>query len=109
MVLLSWTSAENEDHAKTHSNLILGQGIGTCSTSHKLNNEDTPKLVNCITTRKSNISYDIAAELHKIDRLLLGKLKSAFEIIVNGLPSEVLGEEGPTGPKVKDYWNGDER
>ncbi|KAF3628003.1 putative non-specific lipid-transfer protein 8-like [Capsicum annuum] len=55
------------------------------------------------------ISYDIANELNKIERLLPGKLKRAIEKLVKSLPSEVLGEEGPTGPKFKDMWNGDER
>ncbi|XP_006359130.1 uncharacterized protein [Solanum tuberosum] len=55
------------------------------------------------------ISYDIANELKKIERFLPGKLKRAIEKLVKSLPNEVLGEEGPTGPKFKDMWNGDER
>ncbi|KAE8690222.1 non-specific lipid-transfer protein 8-like [Hibiscus syriacus] len=55
-----------------------------------------------------NISYDLADEIKKVEKILPGKLKSAFEKFVNGLPNEVLGEEGPTGPKVKRNWNGDE-
>ncbi|KAL2333901.1 hypothetical protein Fmac_015114 [Flemingia macrophylla] len=54
------------------------------------------------------IDYKIDDELKKIEKFLPGKLKSAFEKIVKGLPSEVLGEEGPTGPKVKNNWSGDE-
>ncbi|XP_077211492.1 hypothetical protein At1g04090-like [Tasmannia lanceolata] len=54
------------------------------------------------------ITYDTAAEIQKVERLLPGKLKSALERLVNGLPKEILGEEGPTGPKVKNNWNGDE-
>ncbi|KAE8713748.1 non-specific lipid-transfer protein 8-like [Hibiscus syriacus] len=55
-----------------------------------------------------NISYDLADEIKKVEKILPGKLKTAFEKFVNGLPNEVLGEEGPTGPKVKRNWNGDE-
>ncbi|XP_009793524.1 hypothetical protein At1g04090-like [Nicotiana sylvestris] len=55
------------------------------------------------------ISYDIANELQKVERFLPGKLKKAVEKLVKSLPNEVLGEEGPTGPKFKDMWNGDER
>lgn len=54
------------------------------------------------------ISYDINDELKKVERFLPGKLKSAFNKVVRGLPNEVLGEEGPTGPKWKDSWSGDE-
>lgn len=54
------------------------------------------------------ISYDIAEEIKKVEKILPGKLKTAFEKVVNSLPNEVLGEDGPTGPKMKSNWNGDE-
>ena len=47
-------------------------------------------------------------EIKKVEKLLPGPLKSAFEKFVNSLPNEVLGEEGPTGPKMKNNWIGDE-
>ncbi|XP_019187282.1 PREDICTED: uncharacterized protein LOC109181809 isoform X2 [Ipomoea nil] len=55
------------------------------------------------------ISYDIGKELKKIARFMPGKMKSGLEKVVKDLPSEILGEEGPTGPKWKDNWSGDER
>ncbi|XP_009776767.1 hypothetical protein At1g04090-like [Nicotiana sylvestris] len=55
------------------------------------------------------INYDISKELNKIERFMPGKLKRVVEKIVRSLPNEVLGEQGPTGPKFKDMWNGDER
>ncbi|XP_022749430.1 uncharacterized protein LOC111298929 [Durio zibethinus] len=54
------------------------------------------------------ISYDLADEIKKVEKLLPGKLKSAFEKFVNSLPNEVSGQEGPTGPKMKRNWSGDE-
>ncbi|KAJ6849304.1 uncharacterized protein M6B38_269945 [Iris pallida] len=54
------------------------------------------------------ISYDVAEELAKLGRFLPGKLRRALEDLVKGLPEEVLGEEGPTGPKVKASWDMDE-
>jgi len=54
------------------------------------------------------IDYDIDVELKKIEKFLPKNLKSALEKILRSLPSEVLGEEGPTGPMVKNNWNGDE-
>ncbi|XP_043690613.1 uncharacterized protein LOC122641443 [Telopea speciosissima] len=54
------------------------------------------------------ISYNIADELKKVEKFLPGKLKTAFENVILSLPDEVLGEEGPTGPKMKNSWNGDE-
>ncbi|KAL3537270.1 hypothetical protein ACH5RR_000636 [Cinchona calisaya] len=55
------------------------------------------------------ISYDIDDEIKKVDKFLPGKLRTAFEKAIRGIPNEVLGEEGPTGPKWKDNWSGDER
>lgn len=55
------------------------------------------------------ISYSIEEELKKVEKVLPGKLKRLFDRIVRSLPDEVLGEEGPTGPKGKDSWMGDER
>lgn len=54
------------------------------------------------------ISYDLGKELEKVERFLPGKLKDELEKIIQHIPSEVLGEEGPTGPKGKYNWNGDE-
>ncbi|CAI9769651.1 unnamed protein product [Fraxinus pennsylvanica] len=54
------------------------------------------------------ISYNIEDEIKKVEKVLPGKLKSAFDKFVRSLPKEVLGEDGPTGPKVKDNWLGDE-
>ncbi|CAM8892074.1 unnamed protein product [Rhodiola kirilowii] len=56
------------------------------------------------------VNYNLADEINKVKKVLIfNKLKRAFEKFVNGLPSEVLGQKGPTGPKEKPSWNGDER
>ena len=55
------------------------------------------------------IQYDLDKELKKLENNLPSFLKRALENIVKKLPSELLGQEGPTGPKEKDNWNGDER
>ncbi|KAK8919181.1 hypothetical protein KSP39_PZI021541 [Platanthera zijinensis] len=54
------------------------------------------------------LTYDEAKELERAMRFLPGKLKQALRNLVNKLPPELLGEEGPTGPKEKASWNGDE-
>ena len=44
-----------------------------------------------------------------MEKIVVGEsLKSMFRSAVNGLPNEVFGEEGPTGPKLKRNWLGDE-
>nr|XP_043626929.1 uncharacterized protein LOC122598396 [Erigeron canadensis] len=55
------------------------------------------------------LSYEVAKEIKKIKKALPWKLKDAFEKLVSGIPNEVLGEEGPSGPKMKNSWNGDEK
>ncbi|KAK1420288.1 hypothetical protein QVD17_21763 [Tagetes erecta] len=54
------------------------------------------------------IDYDVEKELKKMKRLMIGKIKKAFERFVESIPSEMLGEDGPTGSKVKVSWSGDE-
>ncbi|KAK1373853.1 hypothetical protein POM88_030046 [Heracleum sosnowskyi] len=56
-----------------------------------------------------NVTYDIDKELTGVMEVLPGKLKSEFKKILSDVPPEVLGEEGPVGPKMKDNWNGNER
>ncbi|KAL8092074.1 hypothetical protein At1g04090-like isoform X1 [Apium graveolens] len=52
-----------------------------------------------------NVTYDIDSVME----MLPGELKIEFKKILSHVPHEVLGEEGPLGPKMKDNWNGDER
>lgn len=47
------------------------------------------------------ISYDFGKELRKVQMLLPGKK-------LNVLPSEVYGEQGPLGPKMKNVWSANE-
>ncbi|CAL0326327.1 unnamed protein product [Lupinus luteus] len=55
-----------------------------------------------------SIEYDLEKELDKVRSKLPGPLKSLIDKIIKILPKEVLGEEGPTGPKLKNNWSGDE-
>lgn len=49
------------------------------------------------------ISYDITKELDKLQKVF-----PVLEDLEKSLPNELLGEEGPTGPKLKRNWSGDE-
>ncbi|KAI3800656.1 hypothetical protein L1987_28750 [Smallanthus sonchifolius] len=51
------------------------------------------------------IDYDVDKEIKKMKRVMIGKIKKAFERFVESIPSEMLGEDGP---KVKVSWSGDE-
>ncbi|KAJ7949069.1 Vacuolar sorting-associated protein 62 [Quillaja saponaria] len=54
------------------------------------------------------IDYSLNDEIKKVEKLLPGNLNTTFEKFVDGLPDEILGEEGPTGPKLKNNWSGDD-
>ncbi|KAF8394229.1 hypothetical protein HHK36_020436 [Tetracentron sinense] len=54
------------------------------------------------------IEYDSRSELDKIISFLPLLLRFSVENIFDKLPMELYGEEGPTGPKEKDNWVGDE-
>ncbi|CAJ1958309.1 unnamed protein product [Sphenostylis stenocarpa] len=68
-----------------------------------------PRWLNYFKEWGPKVNYIIADELKLLEKILPGSLKKVLENIVNKLPSEVLRQEGPTGPKEKDNWNGDER
>ncbi|GAA0186794.1 membrane traffic protein [Lithospermum erythrorhizon] len=55
------------------------------------------------------IVYDAGAELEKIISHLPIFFRFSVESLFEIFPTEIYGEEGPTGPKEKDNWFGDER
>lgn len=67
-----------------------------------------PPWLNFLRKWGPKVTYDIEKEIKKAERFLPGKLKKLLEKLLKELPSEILGEEGPTGPKAKPSWNGDE-
>nr|KAJ0228290.1 hypothetical protein LSAT_V11C100033990 [Lactuca sativa] len=54
-------------------------------------------------------SYTFTKEVIKIANHFPDKFKRLILRILNKLPAELLGEEGPEGPKMKESWTGDER
>jgi hypothetical protein len=54
------------------------------------------------------IVYDSRSELDKLIDLLPLFVRFSVENIFELFPTELYGEEGPTGPKEKDNWAGDE-
>lgn len=55
------------------------------------------------------IVYNSRTELNKIINFLPVRLRCSVETIFDKVPVELYGEEGPTGPKEKNNWVGDER
>ena len=84
----------------TAFSVVAGEYLGSAITE--------PPWLNYLRKWGPKIDYDTAEEFRLVEKILPGKLKSAFKKFVNGLPSEIFGEDGPTGPKVKVNWSGDE-
>ncbi|KAI5440188.1 hypothetical protein At1g04090 [Lathyrus oleraceus] len=55
------------------------------------------------------IVYDSKTELDRKLNALPLRFGNSFGNLFKKLPLELYGEEGPTGPKEKNYWIGDER
>ncbi|KAI3683140.1 hypothetical protein L1987_83640 [Smallanthus sonchifolius] len=55
------------------------------------------------------IAYAFTKEILKIADKLPDKVKELAIKVLHKLPAELLGEEGPEGPKTKENWSGDER
>ncbi|XP_027351721.1 uncharacterized protein LOC113862747 [Abrus precatorius] len=55
------------------------------------------------------IVYDSRSEIDKLIDLLPMCVRFSLENLFGLFPTELYGEEGPTGPKVKASWVGDER
>ncbi|KAK9692029.1 hypothetical protein RND81_09G236400 [Saponaria officinalis] len=55
------------------------------------------------------VTYDAYSELDKIMNRLPVFFRFSVENVLDLFPTELYGEEGPTGPKEKDNWFGDER
>ncbi|KAL0340797.1 UNVERIFIED_CONTAM: hypothetical protein Sradi_4596500 [Sesamum radiatum] len=55
------------------------------------------------------VVYDSRSELEKLLKHLPFFVRFSVENLIELFPTELYGEEGPTGPKEKDNWLGDER
>ncbi|XP_010441929.1 PREDICTED: uncharacterized protein LOC104725034 [Camelina sativa] len=55
------------------------------------------------------IVYDSRTEIERLNERLPLRLRSWLVAVLRKLPVELSGEEGPTGPKEKNNWFGDER
>ncbi|KAK1355998.1 hypothetical protein POM88_049254 [Heracleum sosnowskyi] len=53
--------------------------------------------------------YAIERFLQEMQKTVPGSLFKKLEQFIRSLSADILGEEGPTGPKWKDTWSGDER
>lgn len=90
------------------SNLVLDCGKNYSIVAAENLEIIAPAWLNYTREWGPKLSYALGDEVNKILGSLKGNLKDAFEKLVEVLPNEVYGEEGPTGPKMKGNWNADE-
>ncbi|CAN8286531.1 unnamed protein product [Cochlearia groenlandica] len=69
--------------------------------------EKTP-WVNYMRKWGPKIDYNVDEDVKRIAKVLPWALKKAFVNFAKKIPNEVYGEDGPTGPKLKGNWAGDE-
>lgn len=88
---------------KSEKVIDMGVGFEVVSGEYLGSAIVEPPWLNFLRQWGPKITYDIAKELDN-----LAKVFPALEALEDGLPNELLGQEGPTGPKLKRNWQGDE-
>lgn len=92
------------------SDLVMDTGeryviIGADHIGHEI---VKPPWLNYARQWGPKVTYNLGTIVKIMDSVLVGVYKSAFHNLVSLFPSELLGEEGPTGPKMKRNWKKDE-
>lgn len=96
------------DAAKSDNFFDTGTKYSIVSAEYLGSEIVEPPWLNYLRHWGPKIAYNSDAEVKKVEGLLSTRLKSSFQKLVKMLPNEVYGEDGPTGPKVKGSWEGDE-
>nr|XP_043629102.1 uncharacterized protein LOC122600455 [Erigeron canadensis] len=73
-----------------------------------ISNVTEPPWVNYKRKWGPKITYEIGTEIEKLQNST-GTIRSAIGSLVSVIPREFSSEDGPTGPKLKGDWDGDER
>ncbi|XP_058726126.1 hypothetical protein At1g04090-like [Vicia villosa] len=107
LVLLGKNDVGVRDDTDKSDN-VMDMGKFVLVSADYLGSVKEPSWLNFFREWGPTVNYKLDDELKNLVKVLPGKLKDVFENIIKGLPKEVLGEEGPTGPKVKNSWNGEE-
>nr|XP_043629236.1 uncharacterized protein LOC122600565 [Erigeron canadensis] len=74
-----------------------------------LTNVIEPPWVNFARKWGPKITYEVGVEIANLQSVLPGVMGTAVGTLADILPGEFYSEDGPTGPKVKVDWDGDER
>lgn len=91
------------DAAKSNMVIDLGVGFEIVSGDYLGSDIKEPTWLNYFRQWGPDITYDIAEELNKLEKVF-----PLLQELEDSLPNELFGEEGPTGPKQKRNWSGDD-
>ncbi|CAI9095102.1 OLC1v1030963C1 [Oldenlandia corymbosa var. corymbosa] len=97
------------DTAKSDKFFDTGSKYSIVSAEYLESEIVEPPWLNYLRHWGPKIAYNSDAEAKKVEAMLSTRLKPLFRRLVKILPNEFYGEDGPTGPKVKGCWNGDEK
>ncbi|CAF2035835.1 hypothetical protein HID58_031839 [Brassica napus] len=68
-----------------------------------------PPWINYLRKWGPQVQYNIDKSLEGFAKILPWFIRKSFYKLISKIPVEILGEEGPTGPKEKLSWTGDEK
>ncbi|KAI3498455.1 hypothetical protein L1887_34230 [Cichorium endivia] len=97
-----------DDMAKSNKVMDTGDRAKVVAAEYLGSIVVEPPWLNYFRKWGPKIQYDLDKEINKVEKVMIWKLKKAFGKFVRSVPREVLGEDGPIGPKAKHDWNGDE-
>lgn len=70
---------------------------------------EEPRWLNFMRVWGPTVVYKSRQRMERMTSAMHRRLRSPAERMLNKLPNELSREEGPTGPKEKNNWEGDER
>ncbi|CAN6844984.1 unnamed protein product [Brassica oleracea] len=97
------------DTAKSKKVVDTGLGYEVVAAEYEGGGVVEPPWLNYYRKWGPKIDYSVDDDVKRVARLLPGALKKAFVNFAKKIPDEVYGEDGPTGPKLKGNWAGDEK
>ncbi|KAK7324124.1 hypothetical protein VNO77_27646 [Canavalia gladiata] len=92
------------DTAKSDMVIDMGVAYEIVSGDYLGSSIVEPPWLNYFRHWGPKINYSIAEELDKLENVF-----PALKLLESKLPAELFGEDGPTGPKLKPNWNGEEK
>ncbi|KAK1413410.1 hypothetical protein QVD17_35183 [Tagetes erecta] len=96
-----------DDAAKSNNVMDIASSYNVVCVDYK--DIGTEPWLNYAGSWGPRITYGFTKEVIKMTKKLPRKVRNLAIRVLHKLPPELLGEEGPQGPKMKESWTGDER